>query len=129
MTKLVMLTKTKASRSINVNPYHVFAFIGNVKLSPDTDIWQDTERLPDVSINREGNFDAVLAENANALGTVWNSWQTTWVGEPTTTSSEVHKQPLTVHGVETHYKVDNGLLVYKLLERLQTHPKSKQGLV
>jgi hypothetical protein len=83
------VNQNKASRSINVNPYHVFAFIGNVKLSPDTDIWQDTERLPDVSINREGNFDAVLAENANALGTVWNSWQTTWVGEPTTTSSEV----------------------------------------
>ena len=48
----------KASRHINVNPYHVFAFIGNVKLSPETDIWNDSERLPDVRINREGNFDA-----------------------------------------------------------------------
>ena len=34
-----------ASRSINVNPYSVFAFLGNIKLSPDTDIWQDTTRL------------------------------------------------------------------------------------
>ena len=25
----------KASRHINVNPYHVFAFIGNVKLTPE----------------------------------------------------------------------------------------------
>jgi len=83
------VNQNKASRSINVNPYHVFAFIGNIKLSPDTDIWQDTERLPEVTVNREGNFDAVMAENANALGTVWNSWQTTWVGEPTTTSTEV----------------------------------------
>ena len=39
------------------------------------------EQLPDVRINREGNFDAVLAENENSLGTVWNAWQTTWVGE------------------------------------------------
>ena len=78
-----------ASRHINVNPYHVFAFIGNVKLTPETDIWNDTERLPDVRINREGNFDAIMAEQENALGTVWNSWQTTWVGEPSTVSSEV----------------------------------------
>jgi hypothetical protein len=78
-----------ASRSINVNPYSVFAFLGNIKLSPDTDIWQDTTRLPDVTVNREGNFDAVIAENVNALGTVWNSWQTTWVGEPASVSTEV----------------------------------------
>ena len=76
-----------ASRAINVNPYHVFAFTGQVKLTPATDIWQDTERLPEVRINREGNFDAVLAENTNSLGTVWNAWQTTWVGEPETVSS------------------------------------------
>jgi preprotein translocase subunit YajC len=83
------VNQDKASRSINVNPYHVFAFIGVVKLTPDTDIWQDTDRLPDVRVNREGNFDAVMAENANSLGTVWNSWQTTWVGEPTGVSTEV----------------------------------------
>ena len=74
--------QNKASRTLNVNPYHVFAFVGNVKLTPETDIWQDTEQLPEVRINREGNFDAVLSENTNALGTVWNNWQTTWVGEP-----------------------------------------------
>ena len=79
----------KSSRTINVNPYNVFAFIGNVKLTPGTDVWQDTTQLPEVRINREGNFDAIMASNTNALGTVWNSWQTTWVGEPTTVSSEV----------------------------------------
>ena len=79
----------KASRHINVNPYHVFAFIGNVKLSPETDIWNDSERLPDVRINREGNFDAVVAGVGNSMGTVWNNWQTTWAGTPTVVSTEV----------------------------------------
>ena len=83
------VNQNKASRHINVNPYHVFAFIGNVKLTPETDIWNDSERLPDVRINREGNFDAVLAGVGNSLGTVWNSWQTTWSGEPSTVSTEV----------------------------------------
>ena len=88
-TETSYINQDKASRHINVNPYHVFAFIGNVKLTPETDIWNDTERLPDVRINREGNFDAIMAEQENALGTVWNSWQTTWVGEPSTVSTEV----------------------------------------
>ena len=88
-TEASYVYQSKASRHINVNPYHVFAFIGTVKLTPESDIWNDSERLPEVKINREGNFDAVMSENANALGTVWNSWQTTWVGEPSVVSSEV----------------------------------------
>ena len=88
-TEQVFVEQNKASRSINVNPYHVFAFIGNVDLTPETDVWQDTETLPEVRINREGNYDAVLAENKNSLGTVWNAWQTTWVGEPEVVSEEV----------------------------------------
>lgn len=87
--QVTYVNQDKASRHINVNPYHVFNFFGSVKLTPETDIWQDTEQLPEVRINREGNFDAVLAENANSIGTVWNSWQTTWVGEPNVVSSEV----------------------------------------
>ena len=88
-SQLSYVNQDKASRQLNVNPYHVFAFDGQLKLTPGTDIWQDTERLPEVRVNREGNFDAVVAENDNAIGTVWNSWQTTWVGEPSSVSSEV----------------------------------------
>ena len=88
-TEGVFASVPVASRSINVNPYNVFSFDGNIKLTPETDVWQDTEQLPEVRINREGNFDAIMAENANALGTVWNAWQTTWAGEPTVVSSEV----------------------------------------
>ena len=87
--QVTYVNQDKASRTINVNPYHVFNFFGTVKLTPETDIWNDTEQLPEVRINREGNFDAVLAENQNSLGTVWNSWQTTWVGEPNVVSTEV----------------------------------------
>jgi len=87
-TEVTYVNQDKASRHINVNPYHVFAFVGNIKLEPETDIWNSQEQLPEVRINREGNFDAVIAENQNSLGTVWNAWQTTWVGEPTVVESE-----------------------------------------
>ena len=36
--------------------------------------------IPDLIINVEGNYDAVMQANANHLGTVWNSWETTWSG-------------------------------------------------
>jgi hypothetical protein len=31
-------------------------------------------------INREGNYDAVVASLGNSIGSVWNAWQTTWSG-------------------------------------------------
>ena len=88
-TESTFVNADKASRTSNVNPYSVFSFQGTLKLTPGTDVWQDTTQLPEVRINREGNFDAIQSGVANSLGTVWNSWQTTWVGEPRTVSSEV----------------------------------------
>jgi len=88
-TETTFVNADKASRTSNVNPYNVFSFQGTLKLTPGTDIWQDTTQLPEVRINREGNFDSIKSTVENSLGTVWNSWQTTWVGEPTVVSSEV----------------------------------------
>jgi hypothetical protein len=88
-TESTFVNANKASRTSNVNPYNVFSFQGTLKLTPGTDIWQDTTQLPEVRINREGNFDSIQSTVENSLGTVWNSWQTTWVGEPSTVSEEV----------------------------------------
>ena len=88
-TESTFVNANKASRTSNVNPYNVFSFQGTLKLTPGTDIWQDTTQLPEVRINREGNFDSIKSTVENSLGTVWNNWQTTWVGEPTTVSEEV----------------------------------------
>ena len=38
-----------ASQSINVNPYNVIAFAGNIKLNPTSDTWVDTTTLPTVN--------------------------------------------------------------------------------
>ena len=60
-------------------------------LNPSGDEWFEVNQLPDIIINREGNFDSVLIANRNALGTVWGSWQSQWGGtvtERTTTFRE-----------------------------------------
>ena len=75
----------KASSTEFVNPYDVVLFNGNVSLSPSRDMWFDTQRLPSVRRVVEGDYDTVLAGVGNALGTVWNNWQTDWTGEPVTT--------------------------------------------
>ena len=53
-------------------------------LSPSSDEWFEINRLPDLTINVEGNFDTLVAQNADALGTVWDAATTNWTGITTT---------------------------------------------
>ena len=69
-----------ASRVENLNPVLTFTWTGICKLTPSGDEWFEVERLPALIINREGNFDQLVAQVGNAMGTVWNSWQTQWTG-------------------------------------------------
>ena len=73
-----------ASRTENVNPFNVFAFIGNIDVSPASDDWVETEKAPDSITNIEGDYSATLAKfNADQNGiipTVWGSWTNS--GEP-----------------------------------------------
>ena len=86
-THKVAVEQPYATRIENLNPVLSFAWAGICRLSPSGDEWFETTRLPDLIINREGNFDTVMAQNANALGTVWNAWQTQWSGVTTSTSN------------------------------------------
>ena len=79
-THTITASQVYATRVENLNPVLSFAWTGICKLTPSGDSWFETERAPDLIINREGNFDTVLAENRNSLGTVWNAWQTQWTG-------------------------------------------------
>ena len=82
------VTIGKASGTEFVNPYDVVLFNGTVTLSPSRDLWFDTNRLPSVRRIVEGDYDTVLSGVENALGTVWNNWQSDWLGEPVTTVDE-----------------------------------------
>jgi len=76
------ISQTYASRPENVNPFAIFTFIGSVELNPPSDEWIETQRIPEVINDIEGNFSSVLAseEAAGTLGSVWNAWQTQWTG-------------------------------------------------
>jgi len=87
-TEEAYVTINKASSTEFVNPYDVVLFNGTVTLEPSRDLWFDTERLPAVSRTVEGDYDTVLQGVENSLGTVWNNWQSDWLGEPVTTVEE-----------------------------------------
>ena len=69
-----------ATRLERVTPVLLSHWNGKVELSPSGDNWFEVEVAPDLIINQEGNFDTVLAANRDAIGTVWNAWQTQWSG-------------------------------------------------
>ena len=73
-----------ATKVENVQPFLVASFTGLIELSPSGDEWFETEVAPVVIVNVEGNFNAVVSANQNAIGTVWNAWETTWSGTTTT---------------------------------------------
>jgi len=81
-TETEMVNQPYASRIENVNPFNVIAWVGSIALDPASDIWKDTNRMPNLVINREGNYDSFIARNGgSAVNTVWNEWETFWSGE------------------------------------------------
>ncbi len=81
-----------ATRVERVQPVVVSQWLGKVELTPSSDNWFETEVAPALVINVEGNFNTLLNENKDALGTVWNAWQTQWSGvvASNTTSNDIH---------------------------------------
>ena len=77
-----------ASRTEFVNPFAVFAFIGDTKINPSSDDWFEVDRRPDLIQNVDGNFNSItsIAEKSGVLGTIWNAWQTQWTGTPIITN-------------------------------------------
>jgi len=77
-TVVDFITQGKASSSINVNPYAVFSWLGEVDLKPATDYWVDIVTLP--------TLQKTIGEPVERQTfTEWNSWQTTWSGVQATT--------------------------------------------
>jgi hypothetical protein len=81
-TSNVFVQSNAASRIENINPFSVISFTGSVVLDPPSDVFFDTTRLPEVHIDREGNYSTLLASarSSGLYGTVWGSWQTNYYG-------------------------------------------------
>lgn len=92
-TEVVSISQLYASRVENVNPFNVFSWIGRIDLTPSSDDWVDTNRLPDSVTEIEGNFASTarfLNVDQNGFApTEWGAWQTTWTGTENVAVSRV----------------------------------------
>lgn len=84
-TNDLWLDQTLASEHMNVNPYAVFQWVGDMTLTPSSDNWMDTRTKPDVTVNFEGANDNLkksvdAMKDLGVIGTNWNAWQNTWSG-------------------------------------------------
>ena len=79
-TEETITSQLYSSRRISAQTGDTVNWIGDIALTPASDTWFETEVLPELIINQDGDYDAVLSQNRNNLGTVWNSWQTSWSG-------------------------------------------------
>jgi hypothetical protein len=87
-TEETLVDQPFASKFVNVNPFNVFTWVGTIELTPPGDEWKETERVPDLLVNQQGQFDTMVANLGNPnlsrieIGTVWNEWQDMWTGRP-----------------------------------------------
>ena len=106
-----------ATRTINLQPYAVFCYEGALELDPPIDTFQETNRLPDLVIEDNNIYDALLGltntlnEN-HMLGTYWGNWESQ--GSSSTSSSSVARNVRNVGNVSNitanaQSRVDRGL--------------------
>ncbi len=113
-TEDVFIFNPNGTRTIDVNPYKIGAFKGEITLSPESDVWKDTERRPDLTVVDDNGYDAIrfMAEQLGVTGTQWGEWQTNWTGISTSTSTwqtgDPNRRRQTVTGYETTVTTETG---------------------
>lgn len=83
-----MVFQNVATEIINVNPFNVAHFIGNIKLSPSSDVWYDTHSQPNINIVNEDQAAWKAAVGGTGHGSQWNDWQLNWTGENPVVSND-----------------------------------------
>ena len=76
-TEEVLIAQNAASTQEFLNPYNLHSYRGIVSINPWSDTWFSTHYRPDIILNDEGQYNAIVAkaEADGILGTVWNNWQ------------------------------------------------------
>ncbi len=98
-TEKTLIDQPYASKTVNVNPFGIFTWIGSIALTPPSDEWKETERAPELVINNnDGSWDTLVKNSGNPnltsveIGTVWNEWQNHWTGVSSTNDTETYKE-------------------------------------
>ena len=75
-TDTPIIEQPLATRFVNLQPYSVFTWKGQLSLFPEIDTFSDKNTLPDVIIEDNTLYDAAVQAGEAASGTVWSDWET-----------------------------------------------------
>ena len=81
-THLATITQPFSSRVESINPYLITAWIGELTLDPESDVWVSTIRDAEIVIDVEGNYESLLRaarndgtiQDGETFGTVYGAW-------------------------------------------------------
>jgi hypothetical protein len=80
-----------ATGTVNLQPYSVFTYKGVLILNPEIDTFRDVNTLPDLVIEDNTVFDAMVnltdEMRRSGMGTVWGDWETTGTSTSSATRS------------------------------------------
>jgi len=98
-TDTVYLENKFATRIVNVNPFAVVNWIGQVELNPATDTWIETRRTS-ATYDIEGSFNSTMgitgADSNTGLSPIdWGAWETTWTGSSSTFGPTIYSDTKT----------------------------------
>ena len=93
-SEYTLVNQNVATQITNVNPFNVSNWIGNVKLSPSSDVWYDTKSQPIINIVNEDQNAWIAAVGGTGNGTQWNDWQINWSGQNAITSTEQNQNQI-----------------------------------
>ena len=103
------LNQNTATGFINVNPFNVVAFVGNLTLDPPSDVWVDFGTRPDIIVNQNNVLDN-LVELENQAGTQWGEWEI--VNQTSVTSGNTRETTTNLRrtGTVTEVQIDYSLV-------------------
>ena len=81
-TSIGYLANTFATKTININPFVVVQYVGDVKLNPPVDQWFNQKQFP-VILNNDGKIFSVFYAKNNTregLASIFNNYSINWVG-------------------------------------------------
>ena len=95
----IFLENKFATRIVNVNPFAVVNWIGQVELNPATDTWIETRRTS-ATYDIEGSFNSTMgitgADSNTGLSPIdWGAWETTWTGSSSTFGPTIYSDTKT----------------------------------
>ena len=111
----IFVKNSAATRTENVNPFQVSNYIGVVELDPPSDIWFDTNRLPDLHTDVEGNY-STLDPSSKAKATyetIWNNWSDVWYGGLVT--DQLERTGTTYGSLTTTSSTSSDVVISKVL--------------